>query len=159
MRKFVLGLLMVALLSGCGTAGVTHDILAYDNIIAAAREAGKGVEAFNEASIADTANRQEDMLQAVGDGIKGLAQDQALTPEQAKALADGVVQSLKTHLANYAEQERRRAHLYEVTMDNINYIIQVSEQGKSFSIYRADIGVQWKQYLESSARSAIGSIN
>lgn len=158
MRKFTVGLLMIVLLSGCG-AGLTHDLVTYDNVIAAAVEAKKGVEAFNTTVIADTAIRQEHMLQAVGNGIKEQAQEAAFNAEEAEALAQGVVDSLRTHLANYAEQERRRAHLYEVTMDNLNYIIQISEQGKTFSIYRADIGVQWKNYLEFSARNAIGSVD
>lgn len=157
MRKLITGLLMLMLLPGCG-AGVTFDILTHDNVIAAAVEAKKGVEAFNVAVEADIVYRQGHMLQAVGSGVKALAQEQAIDAEQAEILAQGVVASLKAHLANYAEQERRRAHLYEVTMDNLNYIIQISEQGKQFTLYRADIGLQWKQYLESSARKAIGSI-
>lgn len=149
---------MLSMVSGCG-AGLTHDLLTYDNIVAATVEAKKGVEAFNETVITDTAYRQEQMLQAVGNGIKKQAQDSALNAEEAEALAQDVVATLKTHLANYVEQERRRAHLYEVTLDNLNYIIQISEQGKKFSIYRADIGQQWKDYLESSARDAIESID
>lgn len=158
MRTFIVGLLMMYLLSGCG-AGVTYDVLTHDNVIAAAVEAKKGVEAFNASVIADTAARQDHMIQAVGTGIKTLAQEQAMDEEQAEALAQGVMASLAGHMANYAEQERRRAKLYEVTMDNLNYIIQISEQGKKFAIYRADIGIQWKQYLESSARDVIGSID
>jgi hypothetical protein len=158
MKKLIVGLLMLFMVSGCG-AGLTYDLLTHDNVIAAAVEAKKGVEAFNTTVIADTVVRREYMLQAVGDGIKELAQAQAIDAEQAKALAQSVVAGLKVHLANYAEQERRRTQLYEVTIDNLNYIIQISKQGKSYSLYRADIGIQWKQYLESSARDAIGSID
>ena len=158
MRNSIVGLLMLSMLSGCG-AGVTYDILTHDNVIAAAVEAKKGVDAFNVAVTADVVRRQDHMLQAVGSGIKTIAQEQAIDAEQAEALAQSVVANLKVHLANYAEQERRRAHLYDVTIDNLNYIIQISKQSKKFSIYRADIGVQWKQYLESSARDALGSID
>ncbi len=158
MSKLIVGLLLTCMCGGCGRAGLAYDVLTHDNVIAAAREAKKGVEAFNVAVVAGTAARQDDMLDAVGKGIAQLAQDGSIKPEAAKALAQSVVTSLKAHLANYAEQERRRANLYEVTIDNLNYIIQISEQGKTFSIYRADIGVQWKSYLESSAKTAIGTI-
>lgn len=159
MKRFIpWWLLLFSILPGC-KAGFTYDVLTHDNVIAAALEARKGVEAFNTAVIADTAHRQEQMLQAVSDGIKALAQEQAIDAEQAEALAQKATASLRGHLANYAEQERRRARLFMVTIDNLDYIIQISEQSKKFSIYRADIGVQWKQYLEASARTAIGSIN
>lgn len=158
MKKWIVGLLALVLLSGCG-AGSAYELMLHDNVIAAATEAMKGVEAFNTTVIADTAARQEHLIQAVGDGITALAQDQAIDPDQADALAEGVVNSLRTHLANYAEQERRRVHLYEVTIDNLKYIIQISEQGKKFTIYKADIGVQWQDYLNSTAKSAIGSID
>ncbi len=153
--------LVISLLwiGGCSGAGVTYDILTHDNVIAAAIEAKRGVEAFNVSVVTGTAVRKEQMLQAVGKGIKALAQEQAINAEQAEVLAQKVMASLRTHLSNYAEQERRRARLYEVTIDNLNYIIQISEQGKKYTIYKADIGLQWKQYLESSAKSAIGSIN
>ena len=128
-------------------------------MIAAVSEALKGVEAFNETVIVDTANRQESMIQAVGEGVKKVAQDQALGDEQAAALAQSVVGSLRVHMTNYAEQERRRARLYEVTVDNLKYIIQISEQGKKFTIYKADIGEQWRAYIESSALDAIGTID
>ena len=157
MRRVIVGLLMMVMFSGCG-AGMTHDVLTYDNIIAAAKEAKVGVDAFNEAVIAESVNRQEQLIKSVGDGIRTLAQEQAIDAEQADALAETVVASLKGHLANYAEQERRRAHLYEVTIDNLDYIIEISGQGRKFSIYRADIGVQWREYLESSGRDAIQSI-
>ncbi len=159
MRKFILGLLLLGLFAGCNTAGLAHDLLAYDNIIKAAVEARKGVDAFNATVVVDTAHRQAAMIQAVSKGIVDLAQDSAIDEEAAKALAQAVTEKLITDLANYTEQERRRAHLYEVTIDNLNYIIEVSEKGKKFSIYRADVNQQWKDYLESTARSAIGTID
>ena len=157
--KYLMGLLLpvILLITGCG-AGSAYEVLTYDNIIAAAVEAQKGVDAFNQTVVADTARQHEQMLQAVGVGIRDIAEQQALDPEQADALADSVVASLRVHLANYAEQEQRRAKLYEVTRDNLAYIVQISEQAKKFIVYRADIGAQWQQYLESTSRSAIGSI-
>ena len=159
MKKIIVALVMLMFISGCSTAGSTYNVLLHDNVIAAAQEALKGVDAFNATVIIDTAARQEHLIQAVGDGIKALARDQEITPEQADILAEGVVNSLRTHLANYAEQERRRSRLYEITVDNLRYIIQISEQGKKFTIYKADIGVQWQDYLNSTAKSAIGSID
>lgn len=157
MKRLIAGCIMLALFTGC-QAGVTYDILTHDNVIAAAKEARKGVEAFNVAVVTGTAMRKEQMLQAVGKGIKTLAQKQAIDTEQAEKLAQEVMASLRTHLSNYAEQERRRASLYAITIDNLDYIIQISEQGKKYTIYKADVGLQWKQYLESSARRAIGTI-
>lgn len=158
MRKCIVGLLLMMMLMGCGQVGATHDLLAYDNIIAATLEAKKGVEAFNLTVETDTAHRQEQMLQAIGVGIKKLAESESITPEQAETMAAAVVESLRTHLANYTEQQRRRARLYEVTIDNLNYIIQVSEQGKKLTIYRADLSQQWKDWLQSSARNHIETI-
>ncbi len=159
MRLLVCGLLVTVLFSGCTGAGLTYDVLTSDNIIAAAQEAKKGVVAFNETVVADTATRRSAMLRAVGTGVKAVARNQAISEAQAEALANSVVASLEGHLANYAEQDRRRAHLFAVTIDNLNYIIQISEQSKTYSIYRADIGAQWKAYIESSARSAITAID
>ena len=157
MKKFIVGLVMLVMLAGCG-AGEAYQLSLADNVIAAASEALKGVEAFNETVIVDTANRQESMIQNVGEGVREVAQDQAMDDEQAAALVQSVMNSLRVHLANYAEQEHRRAHLYEVTVDNLKYIIQISEQGKKYTLYRADIGEQWRAYIESSALNAIGTI-
>lgn len=158
MRKLAAMLMTLILFVGCG-AGTAYDVLAHDNVIAAALEAKKGVEAFNETVIADTAARRANLVKTVGNGVKATALAQAVGDKQAEALAQDVMAELTRHLNNYAEQERRRANLFEVTIDNLNYIIQISEQGKKFALYRADIGLQWKQYLESSARDVIGSID
>lgn len=160
MRKFIVGLLMMLVMfAGCGAAGETYQLLLADNVIAAASEALKGVEAFNETVIVDTANRQESMIRAVGEGVRAVAQDQAMSDEQAVALAQSVSDKLRVHLANYTEQERRRARLYEVTVNNLKYIIQISEQGKKFTIYKADIGVQWQDYLNATALDLIGTVD
>lgn len=152
-------LLALFLSQGCGSAGAAFSLTTHDNVIFAAGEAQKGVEAFNQTVIADTAARQEDMFSLLGGAIKRLALDtDEVTEEQAEELAQQVVNELRGHLANYTEQERRRAHLYEVTVDNLNYIIQISEQAKKYELYRADIGAQWREYLESSARHGISAI-
>ena len=164
MRTRLLYLLTVGILlcgiglSGC-RAGSAYEAMLHDNVIAAAEEALKGVEIFNATVVADAAIRQEGLIKAVSDGIEALAQDQAIDAEQAAVLAASVTDSLRTHLTNYAEQEQRRSVLYEVTVDNLRYIIQISEQGKKFTLYKADIGDQWREYLDSSARTAIGTID
>jgi len=159
MRNVIIGLLLLVFMTGCG-AGLTADLMTYDNIIAAAKEAEKGVNAFNEAVITDTAHRQKAMLDALARGIKETAaQEKILNSEQADAIAQRAVTLLTGHLANYTEQERRRSKLYAITIDNLRYIIQISEQGKKFAIYRADVGEQWKQYLEASAKDYIGTID
>ena len=161
MRTRLLYLLTVGILlcgiglSGC-RAGSAYEAMLHDNVIAAAEEALKGVEIFNATVVADAAIRQEGLIKAV---IEALAQDQAIDAEQAAILAASVTDSLRTHLTNYAEQEQRRSVLYEVTVDNLRYIIQISEQGKKFTLYKADIGDQWREYLDSSARTAIGTID
>ena len=159
MRTWIVGLLlMVVLIGGCGSKGLTFDLLTYDSIIAATLEAEKGVDAFNLTIQTDTAHRQEDMLKAVGAGIKRLAENESITPEQADTMAAAVMESLRGHLANYREQEQRRVRLYEITKDNLAYIIEISKRGKAYSIYAANISEQWKLYLKVTAADAIETI-
>lgn len=159
MRKWIVGLLlMVVFVGGCGEKGLTFDLLTYDNIIGATEEARKGVDALHLTVQTDTAHRQEDMLKAVGAGIRKLAENESITPEEAEILAATVMESLRGHLTNYREQEQRLARLYGITVDNLNYIIEISKRGRKFSLYRASIDQQWKDYLETSARDAIGTI-
>ena len=159
MRTWIVGLLLMVLVGGCGSKGTTFDLLTYDNIIGATQEARKGVDALHLTVQTDTAHRQEDMLNAVGAGIRKLAENESITPEEAEVLAAAVTESLRGHLANYREQERRLAKLYGITVDNLDYIIEISERGRKFSLYQADIGQQWREYIESSARDAIGGID
>ncbi len=74
-------------------------------------------------------------------------------------MAAVVMVSLRGHLANYAEQEQRRVRLYEITKDNLRYIMEISKRGRSYSIYAADISKQWELYLKVTAADAIGSID
>ena len=106
----------------------------------------------------DAARRQAEMLRALRESILIVAKvpSAASQPDGgADALADRIVASMRQHLANYAEQERRRAELYSATIDNLDYIIQVSQNGKDFVIYRSNIAEQWKQYLQATARARI----
>jgi hypothetical protein len=148
--------LLAGLPAGC--AGTAADLLAYDNIIAAAQQAKIGVQAYDTAVLTDTARRQAEMLRALRESILIVAKvpSAASQPDGgADALADRIVASMRQHLANYAEQERRRAELYSATIDNLDYIIQVSQNGKDFVIYRSNIAEQWKQYLQATARARI----
>ncbi len=141
-----------------GCAGTAADLLAYDNIIAAAQQAKIGVQAYDTAVQADTARRQADMLAALRESIIIVAKASPAASQpagDADALAERIVASMRQHLANYAEQERRRAELYAATVDNLDYIVQVSQNGKDFTIYRSNIADQWKQYLQATARSRI----
>ena len=82
-----------------------------------------------------------------------------MTDAEADALSQRVVKAMQGHFANYIEQERRRDKLYRVTMDNLDYIIDISRQGKDFAIYRADVSAQWKAYLQASMRSRIAKVD
>jgi ABC-2 type transport system permease protein len=57
------------------------------------------------------------------------------------------------------EQERRRQALFEPTVDNLDFIVQVCQQGRQFAIYRADVSAQWKTYLEATARARLRKVD
>ena len=88
-----------------------------------------------------------------------IALAEKMTDAEADALSQRVVKAMQGHFANYIEQERRRDKLYRVTMDNLDYIIDISRQGKDFAIYRADVSAQWKAYLQASMRSRIAKVD
>jgi hypothetical protein len=150
--------LAVGLMTITGCAGTAADLLAYDNIIAAAQQAEIGVKAYDTTVQADTAQRQTEMLKALRESILIVAKASPAASQPsggADALADRIVAAMQQHLANYAEQERRRAALYGSTMDNLDYIIQVSQNSKAFVLYRSNIADQWKQYLQATGLSQI----
>ena len=156
-RLAAVSLLVLAGLSA-GCAGTAADLLAYDNIIAAAEQAKVGVKAYDTAVRADTARRQAEMLKALRESILIVVKAPPAASQPAggaEALADRIVASMQQHLADYTEQERRRGELYAATIDNLDYIVQVSRNGKDFVIYRSDIAEQWKQYLQATARARI----
>jgi len=153
--RYLTLLLVLSSLVGC-QSGTTYEMLVHDNVIAAATEVQKGVDAFNETIVTDTEKRQNAMIDAIGQGIKDVAQDNALDEEQATALALKVTGVIRQHLANYAEQERRRREIYEAITDNLLYIIQISRDAKQFILYRADVDEQWRAYLDSSLKNYIG---
>jgi len=154
----LMGVMLAWLALAAGCAGTAADLRAYDNIIAAAEQAKIGVQAYDAAVQADTTRRQAEMLEALRGSILIAAKASPATAqpdEDAEAMADRIVASVRQHLANYAEQERRRAELYAATIDNLDYIVQVSQDGKSLVIYRSSIAEQWKQYLQATARARI----
>lgn len=160
MKRFVtcLLLLLVGTTGGClGQAGLTTDLLTYDNIGASATEVKKAVVTYDTAVQALDVKRQNAMLKLVEQGIAKSLVGQ-VSPKEAAEIAAAAVKDLKGHLANFRVEEQRRAKLLEVTMDNLDYIILLCEQGKKFAVYRADISAQWKQYLEASAKKYISPV-
>jgi hypothetical protein len=143
--KRLLAVLLVGCLvvGGCLGAGTASDLLSYDNIAVAAQEARKGVTALDTAVQADTAKGQVAMLEALRQSIvqSGGAADQA----------DRIVAAMKVHLANYAEQDRRRQMVVGATQDNLDFILELCEKGKQFTLYRASVSEQWKAYLAATA--------
>jgi len=153
----LMGVMLAWLALAAGCVGTAAHLLAYDNIIAAAEQAKVGVQAYDAAVQADTTRRQAEMLKALRESILIVAKaPSAGQPDGgAEALADRIVASMQQHLTNYTEQERRRAELYAATIDNLDYIVQVSQDGKSLVIYQSSIAEQWKQYLQATARARI----
>jgi len=154
----LMGVMLAWLALAAGCVGTAAHLLAYDNIIAAAEQAKVGVQAYDAAVQADTTRRKAEMLKALRESILIVAKAPSAASQPdggAEALADRIVASMQQHLTNYTEQERRRAELYAATIDNLDYIIQVSQDGKDFVIYRSNIAEQWKQYLQATARARI----
>jgi len=154
----LMGAMLAGLVLAPGCAGTAADLLAYDNIIAAAEQAKAGVQAYDAAIQTDIASRKAEMFEALRNSILIAAKASATASQpggDADALADRIVASMRQHLANYAEQERRRAELHAITVDNLDYIIQVSQDGKDFVVYRSSIAEQWKRYLQATARARI----
>ena len=156
--KFAMGLLLLSLIvsaGGCmGQAGLTTDLLTYDNVIAAANETKKVVVAYDTAVQTLDAGQQAALLAHLQQGIiDSLVGEYTL--EEAKVIAAEATASFQVALVNFQIEERRRAKLFEIAMDNLAYIIQICDAGKKFSMYRADVSAQWRAYLESSAKNYI----
>lgn len=158
MRRCIVSLLLLLLVGvtgGClGRAGMTTDLLTYDNISASAVQVKKAVVTYDTAVQVLDVKRQDAMLKLLERGIAKSLVGQ-VSPEKAAEIAAGAIKSLKGHLANFRIEEQRRAKLLEITLDNLDYIVLLCEQGKKFAIYRADITAQWKAYLEASAKKYV----
>jgi len=148
-------ILLCPVLTGGCTAGTATELLTFDNVIGAAQEAKKGVVAYDQAVRTSDAKRQAALMASLGRDVRAIAVAEKMPEADADALAQRVVKAMQGHFANYLEQERRRDALYRVTVDNLDYIIEISRQGKEFSIYRADVSAQWKAYLQASLRNQI----
>lgn len=160
MKRLVTGLLLllIGLTGGClGRAGMTTDLLTYDNISASAVQVKKAVVIYDTAVQALDVKRQDALLKLLEQGIADSLAGQ-VSPEEAAVIAAETVKSLKEHFANFRIEEQRRAKLLETTLDNLDYIVLLCEQGKKFAIYRADITAQWKAYLEASAKKYINPV-
>ncbi len=138
-------------LTGC-YAGTAAELLTFDNVIGAAVEAKKGIVAYDTAVKTSDAKRQASLMDTLANDVRRIALKKDFTDAEANEVALAVQMEMLKHFANYLEQERRRDALYRVTMDNLNYIIDISTQGKEFSVYRADVSAQWKSYLQASLR-------
>jgi hypothetical protein len=123
--------------------------MSYDAILLGTVEVEKGVVALDVNARAADAKRQEEMFKALAASVE------MVTTESAKADAAKIVAAMKVHIANFAEQEARRQHVTNTTMDNIAYIREVCGAGKQFVLYRANIGAQWKAYLDTLAKGKL----
>jgi len=155
MKRILIVSLLCLLVAGC--AGTAAEMLTYDNISAAAIEAQKGVTALDQGLQGDQAAKQQEVTTAIAKDVTAIAQKQ-LPEADAKALGDRVAAALTTHLANMAEQDRRRREVVEPTLDNLAYILQVCKQGKDFVLFRSSVATQWKSYLEATGAAGIKKI-
>lgn len=149
---------MAAMVGGCA-AGTSAELLSYDNIEAAANEAKKGVVAYDLTIRAEQANTAGEVTAALAKDVTAIAARGGLPPADAAALGERVGLSVKAHMANLTEQERRRQALFEPTVDNLDFIIQVCAQGRQFAIYRSDVSAQWRSYLETTARARLRKVD
>ena len=145
----ILWLALVPMAAGCG-AGLTADLLTYDNIDAAVVEAKKGVNALDIAVRSSDQKRQASMWADLEASVIQAGGDPKLA-------ADTIV-AMKTHWANYQENDHRRQAIVGATLDNLDYISELCEKGKAFSLYRADVSVQWTQYLETVGKNRLRTV-
>lgn len=147
--------LLAAFLFGGCAAGTSYELLGYDAIQAAAVEAAKGVDAYDTAVRLSQEKDKAEFLAKLGRDVVKIALSKDETPENAEKLATAITTAAAKHFADQTENERRRAAWYEVTKDNLAFILQVCEDGKAFAIYRADVSAQWKSYLQAQARARL----
>jgi Tfp pilus assembly protein PilP len=156
MKHVLVICLLLVMVAGC-SAGTSADLLTYDAIEASARQIQAGVTAYDASVQADQAKMRQQIVTALGDDVLEIAQKQ-MTAEDASKLRAAVIVKMTEHLDNLSEQDRRRREVYEPTMDNIAYILQLCEQGRQFTLYRSSVEQQWKTYLQATARANIKAI-
>ena len=152
------GILALLAVAGC-QAGTSAELLTFDNITAAAVEVKKGVLAYDQAVVGEQVKTSNTLMTALSKDVANIAAGGGMSKEEAAALGERVAAVMRGHLANFAEQERRRQLIFEPTIDNLNYIIQICAQGKQFSIYRSSVSAQWKAYLEATSLSQLRKID
>jgi len=155
--KLLLPLLLVLPMIGCN-AGTTYQLLGYDAIDAAAVESAKGVKAYDTAIRLAIVKDREAYIAKLGRDVVKIALSKGETPESAAKLATAIVDATSAHIAGNAEQERRRAQWFGVTVDNLEYIRDVCADAKAFAIYRSSIDAQWKHYLQTQTRARLARI-
>lgn len=151
MKQIMIGVIGLMFFAGCG-AGTSAQLLAFDNIELAADEVTKGVNQYHQSDKEATLKVQDAYVKAVESDVYKIAMSNDETPETAKKLAETVSVKLRQAMMDFEIQSQNREKLYSVTIDNLNYIKQVCTDARAFEIYRADIGAQWKSYLESTSR-------
>ena len=159
MKRLMLLILLLAssLFMGCN-AGTSADLLAYDNITAAADSVIASVDAYNKASKFSTERLQAEFIKSMQKDAYDIALSNDETAESAKILADKIAANLSVAISNFAKENETREKLYSVTMDNLLYIKEVSQQGKDFSIYRSNVSEQWKSYMNAQKRTELESV-
>lgn len=153
-----IGLIIVAHIMGGCAAGTSYQLLGYDAIQLAAVEAQKGVKAYDEAVRLSAQRARVELLAAISKDLVKAALAQGQTAETAQAYATAVVETVAKRLDDLEEQQSRRREWYEVTMDNLRYILDVCEDARQFVIQRADIESQWKAYLQAQARARLAKM-
>ena len=141
-----LGAALLLTLTGC--AGQQVDLLTYDTIVAAQVETLKGVNSMQDGLAGQLVKDREALLT----DLKTWVLAAATQPDEAQANATEIAARMRTHLADYAEQEQRLRTTAATVIDNIRFTIETAEAGRKFSIYRASVAQQFKDYLNTVRR-------
>lgn len=158
--------LPITMCIGCG-AGTSYELQTFDVMEDGLGRTKVGVEAFYVSLKKETAQKQEEVINASGQSlylaIKDTLANSGKTPEEIEALAAKqqvlFVGRLTKKLNDLAEQERRNDNIYGDVMDNIDTMLQLCADTKKFVIYRSDIQAQWKEYVLSTSRAKFKSVD
>jgi len=151
MPRIYLALILLAgamsCLGGCATAGLSAELLSLDAISRANQEAIEGVGLYDQALAEAAARDHREYLAKLGADVAKIALSKDETPESAATLAAAVSAGAAKHYAAQAEDARRRRKLFDVTMDNLAYGIEVAQDVRAFILFRSNVARQWKQYI------------
>lgn len=141
-------------------AATSADLLTYETISAALREVKVGVQLYDQTVRSDSQARQEEMFRALEQSVLIVAGGPSSQPDSPRPTpeqyAAEITAAMRKHVANYAEQDRRRQALYAATVDNLEFAAETAERGRQFSLYRADVSEQWRRYLDAAGRAKVG---